>query len=84
MVEGATGRVGASPNNRDEAFTNYSQLTEYEVYQIYALKKGGHSQKDIAGLLGRNPSSISCELRRNKGLRGYRPKQAQRLSDFLR
>ncbi|OOZ38066.1 IS30 family transposase [Solemya elarraichensis gill symbiont] len=63
---------------------NYSQLTEHERYQIYALKKGGHSQKEIAWLLGRSPSTISRELRRNKGLRGYRPKQAQRLSGFRR
>ncbi|OOZ73963.1 IS30 family transposase [Solemya velum gill symbiont] len=63
---------------------SYNQLTEHERYQIYALKKAGHSQKEIAGLLGRSPSTISRELRRNKGLRGYRPKQAQRLSDARR
>lgn len=63
---------------------NYSQLTEHERYQIYGLKKAGHSQNEIAGLLGRSPSTISRELRRNKGLRGYRPQQAQRLSDARR
>ena len=63
---------------------SYHQLTEYERYQIYALKKAGHSQKEIAELLGRSPSTISRELRHNKGLRGYRPKQAQRLSDARR
>lgn len=63
---------------------NYSQLTEHERYQIYALKKAGHTQKAIALLLRRSPSTISRELKRNKGLRGYRPRQAQRLSDTRR
>jgi len=55
---------------------NYKQLTQEERYQIYALKKVGMNQKDIAEDLDRSPSSISRELKRNKGLRGYRPKQA--------
>ncbi len=63
---------------------SYNQLTENERYQIFMLKKAGHSQKEIAGLVGRSPSTISRELRRNQGLRGYRPKQAQRLSDARR
>lgn len=63
---------------------NYKQLTENERYQIYVMKKAGHSQKDIARLLGRSPSTISRELQRNQGLRGYRPAQAQRTSDERR
>ena len=63
---------------------NYHQLTEQERYQIYVLLKAGHSQKDIAKLIGRSPGTISRELRRNSGRRGYRPKQAQRLSDHRR
>ena len=59
---------------------SYCQLTENERYQIYALKKAGHSQQEIARLVGRSPSTISRELRRNAGLRGYRPKQAQNLT----
>ena len=58
----------------------YTQLTQEERYQIYALMKAGHSQSEIATLLGRHKSTISRELRRNQGLRGYRPKQAQRLA----
>lgn len=34
--------------------------------------------------MARSPSTISRELKRNKGLRGYRPKQAQCLSDARR
>jgi IS30 family transposase len=58
---------------------NYKQLTQEERYQIYALIKANHNQKDIANILGRSTSSISRELKRNTGLKGYRPKQAQRL-----
>ena len=52
---------------------NYKQLTENERYQIDVMNKAGHSQKEIAELLGRSASTISRALRRNRGLRGYRP-----------
>ena len=57
---------------------SYSQLTQDQRYQIYALKKTGHSQTEIAQFLGVHKSTISRELRRNRGQRGYRPKQAHR------
>jgi len=63
---------------------SYHQLTENERYQIYALLKVGLSQKEIADHLKRSPSTISRELKRNHGLRGYRPAQAQRISDNRR
>jgi IS30 family transposase len=50
----------------------YTQLTEGERYQIYGLLKEGFSQKAIARNLERHPSTISRELKRNKGLKGYR------------
>jgi len=59
---------------------NYSQLTEGERYQIYGLLKEGLTQKDIAKNLNRSESTISRELSRNRGKRGYRPKQANTLS----
>lgn len=62
----------------------YHQLTENERYQIYALKKVNVTQKEIARLLKRSESTISRELKRNLGLKGYRPKQAQMLSDLRR
>ena len=54
----------------------YTHLTREERYQIYALLKAGHSQAEIAGILNRSSSTISRELARNCGRRGYRPKQA--------
>ncbi len=35
-------------------------------------------------MLGRHPSTLRRELRRNRGLRGYRPRQAQSLADARR
>lgn len=58
----------------------YTQLTEGERYQIYGLLKEGFSQKAIARNLERHPSTISRELKRNKGLRGYRHQQANRFA----
>ena len=54
----------------------YTHLTREERYQIYALLKAGHNQVEIAGILNRSGSTISRELARNCGRRGYRPKQA--------
>lgn len=61
---------------------NYRQLAENERYQIYAYKRAGYTQQDIANLLQRSPSTISRELKRNSGLRNYRPAQAQRMSEL--
>jgi IS30 family transposase len=58
----------------------YHRLTEGERNQVYALKKAGLTQCAIADQIGVNKSTISRELQRNKGLRGYRPKQAHRLA----
>nr|AUN37111.1 mobile element protein [uncultured bacterium] len=59
---------------------NYRQLTQEQRYQISALLKAGFSQSHIAIELGVDKSTISRELKRNRGLRGYRPKQAQALA----
>jgi len=56
---------------------DYSQLTDEDRIEIYAMMQAGKEQKDIAKALGVNFSTISRELSRNTGLRGYRPKQAQ-------
>lgn len=55
----------------------YTQLTQVQRYQISALLKMEHTQTEIANSLGVHKSTISRELKRNRGQRGYRPKQAQ-------
>ena len=59
---------------------NYTHITREERYQIYALKKAGHKQVEIAELLEHSKSTISRELARNHGGRGYRPKQAHSMA----
>ena len=63
---------------------DYTQLTQEERYQIEALLQAGHKHSEIATVLKRHKSTISREVRRNCGLRGSRPKQAQRLALALR
>lgn len=55
----------------------YTHLTEEERYQIDELQRQGYSQKNIADELGRSESTLSRELKRNRGERGWRPRQAQ-------
>ncbi|VVH56170.1 Mobile element protein [uncultured Gammaproteobacteria bacterium] len=59
----------------------YTQLTCEQRYHIYLLNKQGYNQTFIAKSMGRNKSTISRELSRNTGKRGYRHKQANRLAD---
>lgn len=54
----------------------HKQLTEGQRYQIAALKKAEKSNKEIATIVGTSEATISRELKRNIGKRGYRPKQA--------
>ena len=56
---------------------SYRHFSIEERYYIEAEIKQGVSQSKIAETLGRNQGSISRELSRNKGQRGYRHKQAQ-------
>lgn len=63
---------------------SYQQLTQEQRYQIYALKQIGHNQTEIANELGVHKATISRELKRNTGGKGYRPKQAHRLSQERR
>ncbi len=59
---------------------SYHHLTGEERYQVSVLNKAGHTQVEIAALLRRSPATISREVRRNRGQRGYRPLQANRLA----
>ena len=51
--------------------SRYHQINQEERYEIYALRKAGISQKEVAKRLNRDPSSISRELKRNAGKRSY-------------
>ena len=54
----------------------YQQLTLEDRTMIYAFCKAEYSITAIAEELGRDKSTISREIKRNTGNRGYRPKQA--------
>ena len=59
---------------------SYTHLTKEERYQTWALLGAGYSQRQIARRLDRSPSTVCREVRRNRGQRGYRSKQAHRLA----
>jgi len=56
----------------------YKQLTQEQRYYIFQLNKKDFTQGEISKEIGVDKSTISRELKRNTGQRGYRPKQAQR------
>ena len=62
----------------------YKQLAREQRYQISALMKAGFYQIEIAKIIGVHKSTISREVRRNRGLRGYRPKQAHSFAEIRR
>ena len=58
----------------------YTHLSQIERYQIFVLKKAKLSMRQIAHHLNRSAATISRELSRNVGQRGYRPKQAHSIA----
>ena len=56
----------------------YTHLSQEQRYQIYTLLKTEQSQTEIAAVIGVHRSTITRELRRNRGKRGYRLQQAHR------
>lgn len=59
----------------------YNRLNQSDRKVIEALNKAGNTRQEIADILGYNQSTISRELQRNTGERGYRHQQASRLAD---
>ena len=59
---------------------NYTQLTYEQRYQICALVKASQNQSQIARLVGCHKSTISRELRRNRGRKKYYAKLATKLA----
>ena len=67
-----------SSTTPQEHMKGYRQLTLSERYEIFALKKAGHSQMAIADLVGVHASTVSRELRRHKSPTGYYAQAAPR------
>ena len=63
---------------------SYRHLTREDRCQIYALKRSGLSHRAIARQLSRDPRTISREIKRNTGGRGYRHKQAHHMATSRR
>lgn len=57
-----------------------NHLTQEDRYHIHALKNTGKNNTEIANELGKHKSTISRELKRNSGQRGYRATQAHKLA----
>ena len=67
----------------------YNKLTMNDTYTrlcgpdrkvIANMAQAGNNQKTIAEAIGRSQGTVSKELRRNRGQRGYRPVQADHLA----
>ena len=56
---------------------HYTQLTQEQRYQIHAFMKAGFTQKNMAMEIQVHSSTVSLEIKRNRGQRGYRPIQVQ-------
>jgi transposase, IS30 family len=61
-----------------------NHLTLEERDRIAQLRHHGADQKEIAEAVGRSPSTISRELRRNRRCDGYYAAQAQREAERRR
>src|SRR4030042_1378461 len=62
----------------------YKQLDYDQRLRIHTLLKIGCSQTFIANEINVSKSTVSRELKRNSGLRGYRHRQADRNADERR
>lgn len=54
----------------------YRRLRSSDRHVIYRMSKAEKTQEEISQALGVSQSTVSKELARNRGLKGYRPKQA--------
>ena len=59
----------------------YTRIHQENRFEIYELKLSGLSARKIARTIGKHPSSISRELKRNVGQKGYWPNQANAKAD---
>lgn len=59
---------------------SYTQLTQGKRYEIRILLKAGYSLSKLATIMKVHKSTVSRELRRNRGQKGYRPRQAHEMA----
>ena len=59
-------------------------LSQDERFEIADLRRAGFSVREVARRLGRAPSTVSRELRRNASRGGYRPFEAHRRATLRR
>lgn len=62
----------------------YKQLTQEQRYQLYRMNQMDLTQKEMAKILGVSASTISRELKRNRGKRGTYLKNAHQLAQQRR
>lgn len=63
------------------SFSKYKHFDRTDRDELSILLKKGYSLRNIADVLGRNPSSVSREVKRNSNVYGvYNPRQAQQKS----
>ena len=60
---------------------HYTHFSENERRTLYKMRRRNYSLREIARCLERDVSTLRRELHRNGGVRGYRPRQAQRMSE---
>ncbi|KAA6304071.1 hypothetical protein EZS27_044286, partial [termite gut metagenome] len=60
---------------------NKKHLTPEQRYQIEALLAAKKSQKEIVSIIGKDPSVVGRELKRNSHKRGYSARMAQMYAD---
>ena len=63
---------------------SYKQLTLEQRYKVYGLLHTNLSKSEISRRVGIHKSTLHRELKRNQGLRGYRPRQAQQKTESRR
>ena len=59
----------------------FTEPNKENRFEIYELKHSGLSARKMAETIGKHPSTISLELKRNVGQKGYRPDQANAKAD---
>jgi len=74
----------AKQNTTKKLTKNYKHFCRTERYELAILLKKGYSLRGIADALGRNPSSVSREIKQNSVKGEYNPKKAHHKAQVKR